>query len=344
MPERSNFQISNVTTSFGAKVGVPGVELAVGPDHSVEMSSGGRPIRVLGPSTKSPHIENLRVFRICHLCFPSSWKLVSILLPSPRNRIVTQDPRSISKYLPSLPNYSTTPKVPLKPVIFVSHTVHPKKFWDTPGYGTAPINGFIKPSSRSTVDVAQWIDPSTLGYSASKIHRTIPKDQGKYNYHQATDLVYFVADMKALDCWRLLMLNVAKAKNVNVPQDSDISDIVNAFVAAKKMPTDEEFLAYAQRAIQRAATGEESPKIPRAVKSHPTNTTSTSSTQGSRLIQALDAAEKGTPLFNGDDVLARSKDFLREAVWSCHEGDVGRTWEQIKRMMYSFAGSGHNKY
>ena len=46
------------------------------------------------------------------------------------------------------------------------------------------------------------LDPSTLGHSASKIARKIPQNQGKYDYHQATELMYFVADMRMLDCWR----------------------------------------------------------------------------------------------------------------------------------------------
>jgi hypothetical protein len=45
-------------------------------------------------------------------------------------------------------------------------------------------------------------DPSTLGHSAAKIGRKIAKDQGKYNYHQASELIYFVLDMRMLDCWR----------------------------------------------------------------------------------------------------------------------------------------------
>lgn len=46
------------------------------------------------------------------------------------------------------------------------------------------------------------LDPSTLGHSASKISRTIPLNQGKYDYHQASELLYFVTDMRMLDCWR----------------------------------------------------------------------------------------------------------------------------------------------
>lgn len=50
------------------------------------------------------------------------------------------------------------------------------------------------------------LNPATLGHSASKIARKIPINQGKYDYHQATELMYFVADMRMLDCWRYVFL------------------------------------------------------------------------------------------------------------------------------------------
>jgi len=51
------------------------------------------------------------------------------------------------------------------------------------------------------------LDPSTLGHSASKIGRRIPKEQGKYNYHQACEILYLVADTRMLDCWRYVIIS-----------------------------------------------------------------------------------------------------------------------------------------
>lgn len=69
----------------------------------------------------------------------------------------------------------------------------------------------------------------------------------------------------------------------------------------------------------------------------------------SRILEELDSTDdKGEVI--GDVVLARSKDFMREAirsreaVWSSAEGEVGRVWAQLKSMMFSFAGSSHKKY
>lgn len=51
-----------------------------------------------------------------------------------------------------------------------------------------------------------------------------------------------------------------------------------------------------------------------------------------------------------DCILAWSQDFMwevmrsREATWSIAEGDVGWVWEQLKVIMFSFAGSNHKKY
>lgn len=54
--------------------------------------------------------------------------------------------------------------------------------------------------------------------------------------------------------------------------------------------------------------------------------------------------------FKGDQVLARSVSFIREALFSREmdhataDGDVGRLWEVIKVMVFTFAGSSHSNY
>lgn len=53
---------------------------------------------------------------------------------------------------------------------------------------------------------------------------------------------------------------------------------------------------------------------------------------------------------NGDHVLARSMMFMRdamisrEAAYAVAEGDVGRVYETLKVMLFTFAGSSHHKY
>ncbi|KAF8164194.1 hypothetical protein BJ912DRAFT_821937, partial [Pholiota molesta] len=59
---------------------------------------------------------------------------------------------------------------------------------------------------------------------------------------------------------------------------------------------------------------------------------------------------KPNPNFSGDQVLARSIAFMREAMMARElslataEGDVGRVWEIVKTMVFTFAGSSHAKY
>ncbi len=56
------------------------------------------------------------------------------------------------------------------------------------------------------------------------------------------------------------------------------------------------------------------------------------------------------PTPESDQYLARYQDFMREAMrsreaaWGSAQGDVGRVWEQMKSMLFAFAGSSHQKY
>ncbi|KAK7447775.1 hypothetical protein VKT23_014033 [Stygiomarasmius scandens] len=119
------------------------------------------------------------------------------------------------------------------------------------------------------------LDPSTLGHSASKIGRKLVKEQGKYNYNQATELLYTVADARILDCWRLLLLNVAKKANVSVSDNDDVFKIVASLTDASKLPSLAQFELYAyelhdkytiEAAIYRAAHGDEDPRVPQSTK------------------------------------------------------------------------------
>ena len=77
----------------------------------------------------------------------------------------------------------------------------------------------------------------------------------------------------------------------------------------------------------------------------PTNTSTTSTRKSKSGTQP-----KKATAFLGDQVLARSIAFMRETMLAREmtlaiaEGDVGRVWEVIKVMLFSFAGSTHSKY
>ncbi|KAF9070744.1 hypothetical protein BDP27DRAFT_1362408 [Rhodocollybia butyracea] len=225
-------------------------------------------------------------------------------------------------------------------------------------------------------------DPSTLGNSASKISRTIRIDQGKYDFNQGSELLYLVLDMRMLDCWRLILTREAQKLKVDIPVNADVFQVIAALHSADCLPEIEEFEKLARelhRAYSTEATiwcsahghiTETSTLPPRGPKWSPPSPSSTfpspasTSTPTLTLLQVLDSANilesqpKKTKAKDvaeaiakdADCVLARSQDFIREtmrsreACWASAEGDVGHVWEQIKMMMFAFAGSSHKKY
>ncbi|PBK67109.1 hypothetical protein ARMSODRAFT_1086486 [Armillaria solidipes] len=213
------------------------------------------------------------------------------------------------------------------------------------------------------------LDPSTLGHSASKIERTIRIDQGKYDYHQGSELLYFVLDMRMLDCWRLILSREAAIRKVTLPSHADLFQVIDALSARGQLPEIEDLEKLAaklhathttEEAVFRSARGRLKTAFP--PRGTPWVTSIDSLTVPSAellaspsLLDALDQSmdgdkAKAKPDPQADCVLARSQDFMREvmrsreATWSIAEGDVGRVWEQLKAIMFSFAGSNHKKY
>ncbi|KAJ3720651.1 hypothetical protein C8R42DRAFT_582660 [Lentinula raphanica] len=211
-------------------------------------------------------------------------------------------------------------------------------------------------------------NPSTLGHSASKISRTIRVNQGKYDYHQEMELLHFVLDMRMLDCWRY-------------GQYADVFQVIAELQAADAIPEIEEFETLANElictystegAVHRAATGlyrddaslppkgsPWQPAIPVSSFSEPNSDPHPASSTPSAPEPSLPSEsnkkktkkrETPKPSSDADCVLARSIDFIREAMrsreikWAIADGDPGRVYEQMKRVMFCFAGSSHQKY
>ncbi|KAF5345682.1 hypothetical protein D9758_013054 [Tetrapyrgos nigripes] len=195
------------------------------------------------------------------------------------------------------------------------------------------------------------LDPSTLSHSASKINRKLSKEQGKYNYHQALELMYLVADMRMLDCWRLLLMCVTKEQGLDVSDCKDVFNIVEVLWVASKVPNTPQFERYAYKlhdlyttkeAIYRCAHGMEDSQIPTASPSSSASSPpqsspsfmaatlsssesssplppSQTSMSSSRVLQVLDEVwtpPQPNPTPVGDNVLTRSKDFMWEALHS----------------------------
>ncbi|KAK1218046.1 hypothetical protein PQX77_019275 [Marasmius sp. AFHP31] len=197
-------------------------------------------------------------------------------------------------------------------------------------------------------------DPSSFGYSTAAIDQKLSKEQGKYSYNKASELLYLVLDARMLDCWRLLLTRVAHERDVALIGNEDAATIIEALHHASKLPSLAEFESYAYKlhtlytteaAIYRAASGRENRDMPTAAMDTPSGQGESSS--GSQLLDEIDAQLAGKA---GDEMLAWAKDYMREAmrsrecIWAAAEGDVGRVWQQILNLLFCFASSSHKKY
>ncbi|KAJ3506750.1 hypothetical protein NLJ89_g6695 [Agrocybe chaxingu] len=181
-------------------------------------------------------------------------------------------------------------------------------------------------------------DPSTLGHSATKIGYKKPPNLKKVDFYTSRDLAFLVLDARMLDCWRIFYRqdNLFQhfdrlASQKRLPSFEDLE------LAAKQLYKSYTSLRAQERALRGPHTIQNSTVIPK-VSPWPSPTR-----EGKDSSQAL-------PLFLGDNVLSRSISFMRDTMFAREfseataEGDVGRIWEIIKVMVFTFAGSTHGKY
>ncbi len=172
---------------------------------------------------------------------------------------------------------------------------------------------------------------------------------------------------------RLILSREAAIRKVTLPSHADLFQVIDAISARGQLPEIEDLEKLAaelhatyttEEAVFRSARGRLKTAFP--PRGSPWFTSidslavpSAEPLASSSLLDALDqsmdgdkaeAKPDGKPDPQADCVLARSQDFMREvmrsreATWSIAEGDVGRVWEQLKAIMFSFAGSNHKKY
>ncbi|KII83902.1 hypothetical protein PLICRDRAFT_58707, partial [Plicaturopsis crispa FD-325 SS-3] len=185
-------------------------------------------------------------------------------------------------------------------------------------------------------------DPSTLGHSAAKIGRKTPPNLKKVDYYSGVELAYLVLDVRMLDCWR-----------VYFGQD-DIFTYFTHLASTKALPPFEDLEGAALK-LYRAYTSSRAQY--RAMSPDAGGSNRWSSSKKAKSMTKKNASSKtkaSAPTtdepFTGDRVLARSIAFMRdtmisrEAAFATAEGDVGRLYEMVKVMLFTFAGSSHNKY
>ncbi|KAF5328076.1 hypothetical protein D9619_013640 [Psilocybe cf. subviscida] len=172
-------------------------------------------------------------------------------------------------------------------------------------------------------------DPSSLGYSAEKIGHKKPSNLKKVDFYTSRDLAFDVLDARLLDCWRLLLC----------PND-DLFEYFTCLEQEKKLPTFETLLEYGKKLYN----------------SYTSLRAQTKAEMGRPYVSP--AVSTGTPWptpasdspFEGDQSLMRSISFMRDTMFAREfslataEGDVGRIWEMVKIMVFTFAASSHSKY
>ncbi|KAJ7147592.1 hypothetical protein C8R43DRAFT_889597 [Mycena crocata] len=197
-------------------------------------------------------------------------------------------------------------------------------------------------------------NPASLGHSASKIGRSAPSNMKKVEFYPGSQLLYLVLDARMLDCWSLLL------------GTDDIFGYFERLSDEGKLPSIDELLETAKKLHRTYSTAR--------ARDHAIHDTGTMSVwsktipHGSTWVpidiedSSLDKVKKkkssakkkkekaaSTPC-KGDFVLAQAFDFLRDGMNSrkiataVAEGDVGRLYECIKHMLFTFAGSTHTNY
>ncbi|TEB26688.1 hypothetical protein FA13DRAFT_1691951 [Coprinellus micaceus] len=195
-------------------------------------------------------------------------------------------------------------------------------------------------------------DPSTLGHSAAQIGRATPSNLKKVDYYLAVELMYLILRVRILDCWRQVL--------TVYPNHFACADIFEYFKqkkAEKKLPGIEEVEATARdlhrafsstRAVYEALehsriASDWTAAVP---EGSPWPSSPATPTGGSKSETHAD----GQMDAKGDRVLSNSITFMRDALlsrelsYAIAEGDVGRVYEVVKCLLFTFAGSGHSKY
>ncbi|KIJ10718.1 hypothetical protein PAXINDRAFT_16329 [Paxillus involutus ATCC 200175] len=185
-------------------------------------------------------------------------------------------------------------------------------------------------------------DPSTLGYGATKIGRLKPPNLKKVDFYPGAELVYLTLDVHMLDCWRLHL------------QMDDIFKHFQRLSATNCLPHLEDlensarllYRTYSNAAgIHCAFTDAESSS--EWCSAAPLGSPWTSDPDCELVAKAVATKETdGTTTKPKVRAIVFMQDALvsREMAYAVAEGDVGRAYEMIKHMLFTFAGSSHSKY
>ncbi|KAF8166678.1 hypothetical protein BJ912DRAFT_1092378 [Pholiota molesta] len=175
-------------------------------------------------------------------------------------------------------------------------------------------------------------DPSRLAHSAAKIGHKKPPNLKKVDFYNSRDFAFLVLDARILDCWRLFY------------KTDDLFQHFSSLASKKNLPSYEDLEISARQLYHSYTSVRAQERVMRGGRFLAKDTVTPI------LPNAWATSLDSDPNFAGDQVLARSMAFMRETMMarelslSTAEGDVGRVWEIIKSMAFTFAGSSHAKY
>ncbi|KAI0368163.1 hypothetical protein BV20DRAFT_948539, partial [Pilatotrama ljubarskyi] len=212
-------------------------------------------------------------------------------------------------------------------------------------------------------------DVSTLGHSATKIDQKAPTNLKKVDYYPSLYTAYIVLDARMLDCWRTHLdcddlhahFEILSLQNT-LPTMAELRQA--AATLHHRYSTQKAWFSANEGGSSAAEAGWKTGSPWRQDKSNATqearplyqpSSGGQSHSPGPDTESSAASSERGadsesSDVFEGDTALARSILFMsetmlsRDASQAVASGDVGRLWNDLKIMMFSFAGSSHTKY
>ncbi|KAJ7267142.1 hypothetical protein C8J57DRAFT_1068065 [Mycena rebaudengoi] len=192
-------------------------------------------------------------------------------------------------------------------------------------------------------------NPATLGHSAKKIGRAAPANLKKVDYYPSAQLLNLVHDMRMLDCW---------STHFNT---DDIFEYFAALGRLDKLPSFEELELAAKKLFETYVVSGARYQVRLDARDEATSGTVRAplgdlwaKPRSTKLPPKKTAKPKPLPPppleFFGDQVLFDNGTFMHDAMISrevaaaAAQGAVGRVWEGLKVMVFTFAGSTHSKY
>ncbi|PPQ82133.1 hypothetical protein CVT24_012465, partial [Panaeolus cyanescens] len=201
-------------------------------------------------------------------------------------------------------------------------------------------------------------DPSCIGHSACQIGQSLPPNVKKVDYHTGSELLNVVVTSRILDCWRIRFncedlrahfRNLAEKKQL--PTFQELESHADALHSAYST-TQAIYEALGDTATSNTKwsrtvpLGTPWPETPHPVD--PSKPLVPKPTKSAKSAPKIPAAQRRDS--KGDRSLSNSIALIRDGLLSMEfsfasaEGDVGRVYELLKILLFTFAGSTHSKY